>query len=94
MILLPQLSRFQTCECLDWSLCHLRACQDQHLSAHARWQPETAARALRVTPFTVDRLIRSQSLPFFKVPGHNRLWIDRAAVEQLATAAGKIGGQP
>lgn len=48
MILLPQLSRFQTCECLDWSLCHLRACQDQHLSAHARWQPETAARALRV----------------------------------------------
>ena len=53
-----------------------------------------AARALRVTPFTVDRLIRSQSLPIFKVPGHNRLWIDRAAVEQLATAAGKIGGQP
>jgi hypothetical protein len=53
-----------------------------------------AARALRVTPFTIDRLVRSQSLPFFKVPGHNRLWIDRAAVEQLATAAGKIGGQP
>jgi excisionase family DNA binding protein len=53
-----------------------------------------AARALRVTPFTVDRLIRSQRLPFFKVPGHNRLWIDRAAVEQLATAAGMIGGQP
>jgi excisionase family DNA binding protein len=62
-------------------------------------QPEfisraAAARALRVTPFTVDRLIRSQRLPFFKVPGHNRLWIDRAAVEQLATAAGMIGGQP
>lgn len=53
-----------------------------------------AARALRVTPFTVDRLIRSQSLPFFKVPGHNRLWIDRAAVMKLATAAGMIGGQP
>lgn len=53
-----------------------------------------AARALRVTPFTVDRLVRSQRLPFFRVPGHNRLWIDRAAVEQLATAAGMIGGQP
>jgi hypothetical protein len=46
-----------------------------------------AARALRVTPFTIDRLVRSQSLPFFKVPGHNRLWIDRAAVMKLATAA-------
>ena len=46
-----------------------------------------AARALKVTPFTVDRLVRTQHLPTWQVPGHSRKWIDRAAVQELARAA-------
>jgi len=51
----------------------------------------TAARLLKVTPFTVDRLVRTQHLPTWQVPGHSRKWIDRAAVERLIQAA-TVGG--
>lgn len=54
-----------------------------------------AARTLRVTPFTLDRLIRSQQLSTWRVPGHSRALINRAAVMKLATAAaaGSVVGE-
>ena len=51
-----------------------------------------AARTLRVTPFTLDRLIRSQQLSTWRVPGHSRGLISRVAVEQLAKQAAGMGG--
>jgi hypothetical protein len=62
-------------------------------------QPEfisraAAARTLKVTPFTLDRLIRSQQLSTWRVPGHTRGLISRASVEQLAKrAAGTVVGE-
>lgn len=51
----------------------------------------TAARLLKVTPFTVDRLVRTQHLPTWQVPGHSRKWIDNAAVLRLAQQAAGTG---
>lgn len=52
----------------------------------------TAARLLKVTPFTVDRLVRTQHLPTWQVPGHSRKWIDNEAVQKLAQQAAGVGG--
>ncbi len=46
-----------------------------------------ASRMLRITPFSVDRLVRCQNLSVWRVPGHTRGLISRAAVMKLATAA-------
>lgn len=53
-----------------------------------------AARVLKVTPFSLDRLVRSQQLSTWRVPGHSRGLINRDAVEQLAKqAAGMVVGE-
>jgi hypothetical protein len=51
-----------------------------------------ASRMLRITPFSVERLVRSQQLSTWRVPGHSRGLISRAAVEQLAKQAAGMGG--
>lgn len=51
-----------------------------------------AARALRVTPYILDRIVQTQEIKTFQIPGYSRRWIDRAAVEKLvADAAGLTG---
>jgi len=54
-----------------------------------------ASRILRITPFSVDRLVRSQQLSTWRVPGHSRGLISRAAVMKLAiaAAAGTVVGE-
>lgn len=54
-----------------------------------------AARMLKMTPFSIDRLVRSQQLSTWRVPGHSRALINRAAVMKLATAAaaGSVVGE-
>ena len=46
-----------------------------------------AARALRVSGGTLDKIIKAQGIQTFQIPGHRRRWIDRAAVGKLAQAA-------
>ena len=53
----------------------------EFISRHA------AAIALRVTPATIEKLVGILNLETWKVPGHSRLWINRAAIEKLAIAA-------
>lgn len=52
-----------------------------------------AARALRMSPISLDRIIQAHKIQTFQIPGYSRCWIDRAAVEKLvADAAGQTGG--
>lgn len=51
----------------------------------------SAARLLKVTPFTIDRLVRTQHLPTWQVPGHSRKWISNEAVQRLAQQAAGVG---
>lgn len=52
-----------------------------------------AARALRMSPISLDRIIQAHKIQTFQIPGYSRRWIDRAAVEKLiADAAGQTGG--
>lgn len=52
-----------------------------------------AARMLRVTVNTVERLAARNGIEVWQVPGHSRKWFRRADVEQLvAAAAGSLAG--
>ncbi len=53
----------------------------------------TAARALRVSPIVLDRLIQTHNIATFQIPGHSRKWVDRAAVEQLVADAAGLPGR-
>lgn len=52
-----------------------------------------AARALRISPIVLDRIIQAHRIQTFQIPGYSRRWVDRVAVEKLvADAAGQTGG--
>lgn len=51
-----------------------------------------ASRMLKVSPGVMSRLIESNGIPVFQIPGHNRQWLDRAAVESLLAKSTRVGG--
>lgn len=52
-----------------------------------------AARALRVSPNILDRIVQTQDIQTFQIPGYSRRWIDRAAVEKLVADAAGLPGR-
>lgn len=50
-----------------------------------------AAKSLRVSVPTLNRLIVSHDIKTIHIPGTNRTWLDRAAIENLVSRS--TGGQ-
>lgn len=50
-----------------------------------------ACRILRTTPPILERLAQAHDVGRFQLPGCNRVWFNRAAVERLAQQAGGRG---
>jgi hypothetical protein len=46
-----------------------------------------AARELRVSVNILDRIVQTQKIQTFQIPGYSRKWIDRAAIEKLTADA-------
>lgn len=52
-----------------------------------------SARALRVSPIILDRIVQTQEIRTFQIPGYSRRWIDRAAVQKLVADAAGLPGR-